>query len=1014
MVDVFPDYSLNKVSSSEITPTPQTHSFPPEHAGWFAFDCRKDANRLGDYRRVYLSSWMPVPSQYDMARVVDFAWKGAYALSLDISLVPSSVEWHIVPYETNNGVNIWYDVSDIESAPFESFVTVLVSRNPPKKVPLSVERTATYMNTYWNKYKQLWPSALGSLYLPKVAWYSREYFGPDDGLTWPYSCVANWLAFWLLYFNEEPANWICVLHPDIVILTAPAPEGTVDEMYARLQWVCAHELLHYINFELRTGDAECNDPKYYSEGIAQWGANAICHELYFDLYETNMGLPSAVNLTPLPNCPQGYICYGGILDEWQDSSITKAIPGYYGSYLYYKYLAEQTNETWAMQTIFEQPYLVYGKDKMLNIMQYNNGIDEAVFQKWVVANYAKDLANSASEFTYKEYVAGDPFYPVPYNTLTPREIRNCVTIDNGEYPPHVSMTAETPNLRQYSSSRFLFDPYPSVPDYYYDGVPVLVSAGDAEFAAFAIDRSPKPSMVSSVYYSTDHTWNRIIPDFSFVQDRLIVIPFVLNGPEGVKSIQVLTRPNEVGSTCPVDLVLRLPDGRVLTKDSSYFAGGSYVEFTDSIGEIHDRIYWALDSLGCYHLAVVLDSTASPTDSFSIYLKLGNDTLWLARDVKIADIPAKGYSFNTLSYASLNGFVMESSGNGLLGVNLDVYDSSGNLWRSLVTDDSGYYHIDSIPNGNYSISVVTPLGYQADQETKEFTIHHVPVRVDFSLTKLAITPRQRSCAYWAEQLCKALQNKPKDYTRANFSRFAGLINVHFNQNEINPVNFYTVPQPANQSDSLMVMKKILTMCNNENEPLLKRLAKAQLMTLMLNVVSGKIHQTQTISADNRTLSQAITFCDQLIGGEITCPDNIPGHNNPHCPYILSELILNLINVGATVPSNLIPADVIQIAYDIHIPESAPEHFALNQNYPNPFNPECEISYALPTDCHVTLTIYNVLGQRVKVLVDEYQNSGNKTVSWDSKDDQGQEVTSGIYFYRIKAGDFVQSKKMVLMK
>jgi len=90
------------------------------------------------------------------------------------------------------------------------------------------------------------------------------------------------------------------------------------------------------------------------------------------------------------------------------------------------------------------------------------------------------------------------------------------------------------------------------------------------------------------------------------------------------------------------------------------------------------------------------------------------------------------------------------------------------------------------------------------------------------------------------------------------------------------------------------------------------------------------------------------------------------------------------------------------------------FSLKQSYPNPFNPVCNIEYALPTDCHVTLTVYNILGQKVKILVNEYQGSGHKSVQWDGKDDQGQDVSSGLYFYRIQAGDFFQLKRMVLLK
>jgi hypothetical protein len=93
---------------------------------------------------------------------------------------------------------------------------------------------------------------------------------------------------------------------------------------------------------------------------------------------------------------------------------------------------------------------------------------------------------------------------------------------------------------------------------------------------------------------------------------------------------------------------------------------------------------------------------------------------------------------------------------------------------------------------------------------------------------------------------------------------------------------------------------------------------------------------------------------------------------------------------------------------------PDRFDLRQNYPNPFNPACNIEYSLPKGSHVSLSIYNILGQKVRTLVNEYQSAGYKSVRWDGKDNLGREVTSGIYFDRIKAGDFVQAKKMVLIR
>jgi hypothetical protein len=93
---------------------------------------------------------------------------------------------------------------------------------------------------------------------------------------------------------------------------------------------------------------------------------------------------------------------------------------------------------------------------------------------------------------------------------------------------------------------------------------------------------------------------------------------------------------------------------------------------------------------------------------------------------------------------------------------------------------------------------------------------------------------------------------------------------------------------------------------------------------------------------------------------------------------------------------------------------PKEFDLRQNYPNPFNPTTVIQYALPKASFVKIQIYNILGQNVRDLVDEQQNSGYKTIQWNGKDDDGNEVSSGIYFYRIEAGNFVKCKKMTVLK
>ncbi|HWR81715.1 MAG TPA: T9SS type A sorting domain-containing protein, partial [Candidatus Deferrimicrobium sp.] len=95
-------------------------------------------------------------------------------------------------------------------------------------------------------------------------------------------------------------------------------------------------------------------------------------------------------------------------------------------------------------------------------------------------------------------------------------------------------------------------------------------------------------------------------------------------------------------------------------------------------------------------------------------------------------------------------------------------------------------------------------------------------------------------------------------------------------------------------------------------------------------------------------------------------------------------------------------------------SLPTDYALHQNYPNPFNPSTEISFDVPAASHVTLSVYNVLGQSVTTLVDREMAAGRYSASWDGTSDSGVKTASGIYFYKLIAGDFTETKKMVMLK
>ena len=123
---------------------------------------------------------------------------------------------------------------------------------------------------------------------------------------------------------------------------------------------------------------------------------------------------------------------------------------------------------------------------------------------------------------------------------------------------------------------------------------------------------------------------------------------------------------------------------------------------------------------------------------------------------------------------------------------------------------------------------------------------------------------------------------------------------------------------------------------------------------------------------------------------------------------SNLILdyNLRNLSGEV----VESGQLNLTIDNLLPRS----FVLHQNYPNPFNPITKIRYEIPKPAHVKLVIYDLLGREVLVLINKTVEPGYYETYWDGKTSQGDNVSSGLYFYTIKAGDFIITKKMILLR
>jgi hypothetical protein len=126
--------------------------------------------------------------------------------------------------------------------------------------------------------------------------------------------------------------------------------------------------------------------------------------------------------------------------------------------------------------------------------------------------------------------------------------------------------------------------------------------------------------------------------------------------------------------------------------------------------------------------------------------------------------------------------------------------------------------------------------------------------------------------------------------------------------------------------------------------------------------------------------------------------------------LSQYWWRVASIGIIGEGPFTPARRFTTRLWLGVPDaSLPREFSLQQNYPNPFNPSTTIRYGLPTRALVTLTVFNALGQRVAVLVQAEQEAGYHVVRFDAPD-----FASGMYLYRLQAGDFVQTRRLLLVR
>ncbi len=127
----------------------------------------------------------------------------------------------------------------------------------------------------------------------------------------------------------------------------------------------------------------------------------------------------------------------------------------------------------------------------------------------------------------------------------------------------------------------------------------------------------------------------------------------------------------------------------------------------------------------------------------------------------------------------------------------------------------------------------------------------------------------------------------------------------------------------------------------------------------------------------------------------------------------EILIN--SNDASLPLTTIPVSlIVESLVNVEPGDPLIDDFALFQNYPNPFNPETQIDFNMKQQQRAELAIYNILGQRVRLLLDEVRPAGRHTIVWNGHDDSGKQLASGLYFYSLKTGSFAETKRMILIR
>lgn len=360
-----------------------------------------------------------------------------------------------------------------------------------------------------------------------------------------------------------------------------------------------------------------------------------------------------------------------------------------------------------------------------------------------------------------------------------------------------------------------------------------------------------------------------------------------------------------------------------------------------------------------------------------------------------------------------------SGIGMNGVTVLLYDETHTVEYTTatytdeqfmiahnLTSPMGIFYFDDVPyREDYLLEVVAPIGVDFATDPSQgswWNANPRAVGTNFYRCFLMVLSESNfephTIGFWKHQANVAVKGKGNaQIPEEALLGYLALIFEHFDGAENFPINGVSsvAGEPLDAADALNTFQ----LPNGGPSGMVNK-AKKQLLALLLNVASEYVYVWDSISVDNRTISEAITFGADMI-------------TNSGSAIATAKDAMDYINNGITVPPGWIPSYGLvyygEAETNFNYSQWIPESHIVVSNYPNPFNPETVISFNLPEASSVTLSVFNLQGQKVADVLTGNFSAGVQQVVWNAAG-----YPSGTYLYQLNTAYGQVSGKMVLLK